>query len=709
MVTLSNVPADSRPDVYFTVLGPVRLFRDGRELAVGPGQEQAVLAMLLARAGHPISVGTLIDAVWSNDPPASAMNVIQRSVGRIRRLLEPDLPHRASGQWLLRSGNSYRLVLDEAESDLLRFRALVRRARETTHPVRATVLRTEALALWDGPCAADIESSVEASTGFRAIDAERSQVAIQAAEVAAAFTGADPSYELLRVLRAAVAGDPLNELLHAAVSRCLTAAGHRAEALGLIQQLRQRLADDLGIGPGPALRQAYLDVLRSDDLPMQVPATVRPAMVPAELTTFSGRTAEIEHIDAAVADRPDAAIVVVHGMGGVGKTTLAVRWARGNAHRFPDGELFVDLRGFGPEGRPIPPAEAMVPLLIALGVPAAEVSPNADERFALYRSILDRKRVLLIVDNARDEEHVRPLLPPGRGSLTLVTSRSRLTGLVTAQGAVPVALGVLPAEDARAILRRRLRARLSPDDRVALDEIVVHCDGLPLALSVVAARPLKTPSFSARRIADQLHATAARLSVVDGRNVGLRATLRWSYDALSRPAQRAVRLAAVHRGFEGSLQLTASVCGLPLDEAQRITDELIDVRFLEQPSPGRYQAHDLVGLFSYEMCLEGETELTRRAARGRLLSCYLFSLLAAAATITGEPGPPAEPEPRVNPLTFDDPATVREWFAVERPQIVLTLDDLGKHPPGSWEADQFDTLAGALARLEAVLASLPVR
>ncbi|MFI5959138.1 BTAD domain-containing putative transcriptional regulator [Cryptosporangium sp. NPDC051539] len=709
MVTLSNVPAESRPEVYFTVLGPVRLFRNGGELAVGPGQEQAVLAMLLARAGNPISVATMIDAIWSDAPPASAMNVIQRSVGRIRRLLEPGLPHRASGQWLLRSGNSYRLVLDENECDLLRFRALVRRAKETTHPLKATVLRTEALALWDGTCAAGVESSVEAATVFRAIDAERSQVAIQAAEVAAAFTGAVPSYDLLRVLRAAVAADPLNELLHAALIRCLTAAGHRAEALGLIQFLRQRLADELGIGPGPALRQAHLDVLRSDDLPMQVPATVRPAMVPAELTTFSGRTAEIEHIDASVADRPDAAIVVIHGMGGVGKTTLAVRWARGNAHRFPDGELFVDLRGFGPEGRPIPPAEAMVPLLNALGVRAAEVSPNADERFALYRSILDRKRVLLIVDNARDEEHIRPLLPPGRGSLTLVTSRSRLTGLVGAQGAVPVALGALPVPDARAILRRRLRVSLSEDDKAAVDEIVAQCGGLPLALSIVAARPLKDPSLTPRTVADEMRASASRLRVLDGRDAGVRATLRWSYEALSPPARRAVRLAAVHRGFEGSLHLTASVCGIPLEEAQRLTDELIGVRFLDEPSPGRYQAHDLIGLFSFEMCMEDETDASRRAARGRLLSCYLASLAAASATVGGEIGPLDPPEPGVTPLTFDDAATVRDWFAVERPQIVLTLDDLGKHPPGSWEADQFDTLAGALSRLEAVLAALPVR
>ncbi|MFG1927773.1 BTAD domain-containing putative transcriptional regulator [Cryptosporangium sp. NPDC048952] len=692
--------SETRPAVYFTVLGPVRLFRNGEELTVGPGQEQAVLALLLARAGHPISVGTLIDALWGDDPPASAMNVIQRSVGRIRRLLEPELPHRATGQWLLRTGNAYRLVLNENECDLLHFRALVRRARETTHPLRATVLRTEALALWDGRAAAGIETSVEATTVFRAIDAERSQVAIQAAEVAAAYSGAEPSYELLRVLRAAVAADPLNELLHAALTRCLTAAGHRAEALGTIQTLRQRLADELGIGPGPALRQAHLEILRSDDQAMQVTPTVRPAMVPAELATFSGRAAEIERIDDFAADRPDAAIVVIHGMGGVGKTTLAVRWARANAYRFPDGELFVDLRGFGPEGRPIPAGEALLPLLTALGVPADEMPASVDERVALYRSLLDRRRVLLVVDNARDEEHVRPLLPPGPGSLTVVTSRSRLTGLVVAQGAMPVALNVLSDAEARAMLVRRLRM---PVDGAAVDEILGFCGGLPLALSIVAARLLTDPSLTPRDVADQMRASASRLTVLEGGDVGVRATLRWSYEALSSLGQRAVRLAGVHRGYEGSMQLTASVCGVSMAEAQRVTDELIDVRLLDQPSPGRYRAHDLICLFSYEMCMEGETEASRREARGRLLGCYRASLAAAAAVISGDARLVETFEPGVTPMAFDDPTQARTWLAAERPQLLLTLDDLGKHPPGAWEADQYDELAASLAHLESLL------
>jgi hypothetical protein len=224
-----------------------------------------------------------------------------------------------------------------------------------------------------------------------------------------------------------------------------------------------------------------------------------------------------------------------------------------------------------------------------------------------------------------------------------------------------------------------------------------------LALSVVAARLLTRPTLTLREVADGMRAGASRLGVSEGGDAGVRTTLRWSYEALSPPAQRAFRLAAVHRGFDGSIELLASICDISLLEAQQISQELMDVRLLDQPSPGRYQAHDLVRLFSSEMCAEGEDDSSRQEARARLLGCYRASLAAATSLISGDPRPLEPAAPGVVPMRFDDAMRARKWFAVERPQIVLTLDDLGKHQPGEWEAEHYGRLADALSNLEAAL------
>ncbi|WP_342787034.1 AfsR/SARP family transcriptional regulator [Streptomyces tailanensis] len=572
--------------VWFAVLGSVRVRRAGVEPALGGPQERALLALLLARAGQPVTVSEIVDVLWGRRPPDSAVNVIRRHIGSLRRLFEPGLPNRAVGRWLVRDAGGYRLVADGDSLDLLRFRRLRDEARRAAaageSPERVVELLTEALALWRGPVGAGLAAEIRERAGFGAVDHER-LAAVR--EVADAALRAGVPGVVLPVLQETAADNPLDEPLLARLILTLAATGREAEALHTYRAARARLADELGMDPGPELRDAHRTVLHgsapeySSPSPASMPP---PAQLPHELPTFTGRRAELDEVLALLTDdgagagggeprpadrptdvdRPTDTVVIsaIGGMAGIGKTTLAVHWAHRIADRFPDGQLYVNLRGFDPSGAVMGAGEAVRVFLDALGVPPERVPHGVDAQAALYRSLLAGRRFLVLLDNARDTDQVRPLLPGTPGCLTIVTSRHQLSGLVSAHGAHTLTLRPLDAEQAWSFLERRLGAgRLVGEDR-AVAEIAALCAGLPLALACVAARAAAHPGFALSAIAAELRAAHGSLDAFSrtdsSANVG--AVFSRSLGAVSSEAARVFRLLAVHPGPDFSVPATAA-------------------------------------------------------------------------------------------------------------------------------------------------------
>ncbi|MEU6372092.1 BTAD domain-containing putative transcriptional regulator [Streptomyces sp. NPDC046909] len=721
----------------FAVLGEIRVWRDGTEVDPGPPLRRTLLALLLARAGSPVALPDIVDALWADRPPAHAVNMVHRHVGELRRLLEPGLPQRAEGGLLLRGGGGYRLLAPPDSVDLLLFRRLVARAREHGEVGQVVGAYAEALALRRGR-AAGCPARAPAHPVFTELDREYDAVVREAAEVALRGGLAD---HVLPALAESAARHPLDEGLQALLVRALTATGRRAEALDVFRATAGRLADELGVDPGPELSaaraQARADAdpgpegsswggapagpeppaahadtgdrpsahpdtadhssVRPDapDRPSVRPDTsdhasghlddapahpaVTPAQLPPSLPVFVGRAPELNRLralldDAATEGGGAASTVVIStiiGPAGIGKTALAVRLAHEAADRFPDGQLYVDLRGFDPGALPTRPEDAVRGFLAALGVPAARVPEGLDAQAALFRSLAAGRRLLVLLDNARDAAQVRPLLPGTPGCLVLVTSRSRLGGLVSADGAHPVTLGTLAPDEAREALALRIgAARVAAEPR-ATEEIVRLCARLPLALAVVAARAADRPTFPLETLAEQLRAAQGGLEAFRGDDpaIDVRAVFSWSYDALGPSAARMFRLLALHPGPELTVHAGAALAGEPVPRARALLRELADAHLVAERTPGRYACHDLLRTYAGELVRATESEDARRASLRRLLDHFLHTAHAAALLfdppiLVIDPVAPAEPPPRPQPLADEKAALA--WFSTER-------------------------------------------
>ncbi|GGP55436.1 AfsR/SARP family transcriptional regulator [Saccharothrix coeruleofusca] len=635
----------------------MRGWADGAELALGPPQQQAVLALLLTGGGRPVPLSHLVDALWPVDPPTSAANVVHRYVGALRRLIEPDLPRRATGRWLLPVAGGYQPVVDADSLDLLRFRELVRRAggRE---PREALALLVEALELWQGPVAAGITGEVRSGPQFVAVEHERVVAARRAAALAADLGEAQV---VLPALRSAAREHPLDEALHADLMLALAASGAQAEAIEVYEALRARLAEELGLDPGEVLRAAHRSVLGP------APLSVRPAQLPRPLDAFVGRREQSEAVERAIAD--GERLIAVTGMAGVGKTTFAVRLAHRVADRFPDGLLYANLRGYHPGEPAVKPAVQLREFLHALGVRPGDVPEGEQGRSALLRSLLDGRRVLVLLDNARDAEQVRPLLP-GAGCLAVVTSRDDLAGLVATHNARPVRLDVLDPASARQLLARRLGARRVEAEEAAVDTIIAACARLPLALAVVAARAATRPTFALAALAEDLADAREGLDALSAGDVTLdvRAVFSWSYDALSTDAARLFRLLPLAPGADIGVAAAAALLGASPARARRLLTELTGVHLLDEHTPGRYALHDLLRVYATELTHTHDTPGERDAAITGVLGHYLHTAVAAAMAMSPDrvPIPLDPPPPTARPTAFADADRAVGWLAAER-------------------------------------------
>ena len=401
------------------------------------------------------------------------------------------------------------------------------------------------------------------------------------------------------------------------------------------------------------------------------PAPAVPAQLPLAIRGFAGRAAELDALDAAAGsrgERPAATLVVtISGTPGVGKTTLAVHWAQRISPRFPDGQLYVNLGGFGPDPA-MAPATAIRGFLDAFGVPPARMPTGAEAQAALYRSLLARRRVLVVLDNARDVEQVRPLLPGGAGCLAVVTSRTQLVGLVAAEGAHPLVLDRLTAAEAIDVLARRLGARRVAAEPKAVRDIVALCARLPLALSIVAGRAAVRPDLALASLAERLGTTRGRLDE-------LSTVFSWSYRSLRPPVARMFRLLGLHPGPRFGVTAAASLAGVPVTQAECLLDELAGAHLAVEDDRGRFAMHDLLRGYAAGCAAEEEGDGERRDAVHRVLDFYLRSADGAARMINPHRSAVPLPAPRdeVVPDAPGDRESAMGWFADGYPAVLAAV------------------------------------
>ncbi|GAB3000896.1 AfsR/SARP family transcriptional regulator [Saccharothrix stipae] len=612
----------SKSGLEFGVLGPLQVLADGRQLVIGRKGMRGLLAMLVLEANRVVPIDEIVDSLWADEPPATARTIVHGYVSRLRRMLEQADP--AGSARILTTPPGYQLSVDPWRLDFHRARQLVSSARGKPAPIRAQLLR-ESLGLWRGQVLADVPGDPVTT------DLEELRLAAVEERIEAELE-LGRHLELVGELRQLVNEYPFRERLVGHMMRALYRSGQRADALEAYQRFHRRVVDELGIDPGPGLRVLHEQVLRDDPAlsspgfaePALVPprpGVVVPAQLPAAASGFIGRDEELAWLDRLCDARDLAAttIAVVNGAAGIGKSELAVTWGHRRAEQFPDGLLFASLNGFAPDRDPVEPAEVLARFLLALGVPADGVPRDLDDRVGLYRSVLAKRRVLVVLDDAWDPEHVRLLLPPGAGSVVLVTSRRRLESLVVSNGARMLTLDTLSEEEAIRLVDEVVGKPLSDQEPAAVRMLVELCGNLPLALRIAAAKLVFSPEWTVEALVAQLSDDAARLRTLDlaDTGVGVERALAVSYRNLPPELAETFRAAGLVPGRWVSPHAIAAVCDIDLGTAAARLADLADAHLLVEQWRGGFVLHDLVRLYA-----RGVVEDRERGLR-RLMEHYL--------------------------------------------------------------------------------------
>ncbi|HEY3870030.1 MAG TPA: BTAD domain-containing putative transcriptional regulator [Actinocrinis sp.] len=670
------------------MLGPLLIEHEDVGITLPAGKQRALLAALLAQPNRVVSYDALADILWPADPPPSVRVTTRNYVRRLRDGLGP-----AVGARIVTRHPGYLIEIGEDEYDLLAFGRLCDRGQSA---VRNEQWRAgfevfdEALALWRGEPFCDVSSEALRDSQLSHLTELRLK-ALESRFEAGLRLGEDD--DLIATLRRLTGEHPVRERFHAQLMLALYRTGRQGEALAAYQSARRALVDELGIEPGAELQRLHERILAGDTELAAAPAPsskkpdalsdpkdaaagagpVVPRQLPASVRHFAGRADELKALSelAGPAARPAGSVVIatICGSAGIGKTALAVHWAHEHADRFPDGQLYVDLRGFDPTGAPLTVAAAVRRFLDALKVAPARIPADLDGQIDLYRTLLADRRMLVVLDNARDSEQARPLLPGAVGCLVLATSRDQLAGLVAVEGAVPLGLGLLPLDEARVLLANRLgldRVAAWPE---AVDELIELCARLPLALGIAAARAALRPAYPLSLLVEDLRDAGGRLSALDTGDVAasVRAVFWWSYRTLRPAAARMFRLLGLHPGPEISAAAAASLAGISGGEARRLLDELTAAHLLAEQVPGRYSFHDLLRAYAAEQADEQDAEDERRAALHRGFDHYLHSAHAARRLLY--PGwrtiELAEYRGGVTPEGFADRDDALAWYDAE--------------------------------------------
>lgn len=598
--------------MQFHVLGPVRLSVAGLIIAVGEPRQQAVLAALLLEPGHVVTIDTLVDRVWGEFPPRQARRSLQAHITRIRRALERAEP---GGSRLTREAGGYRLNIQPDQVDLFRFR----RAWNTGDHV---ALRTS-LDLWQGEPLAGLRGDW-VDRVRRTLRQEHADAVVAWAEAEIRAGNAAATTTRLTEL---AEDHPLNESAAAMLIRAFHVMGRTAAALARYDRIRRALRDELGIAPGPALSAAHEAVLRPDPPRPAAPPPPVPAQLPADVVAFTGRGDELTELDRLVADAGrEPLLVCLTGTAGAGKTATAVHWAHRVRDRFPDGQLYLDLRGYDPE-QPVSPADALAGLLTALLPSGVEIPLTVADRAARFRTEVAARRMLVLLDNAATVEQVRPLLPGTASCVVVVTSRDSLTGLVALHGARRMVLDQLPGADALALLRRLVgpRVDVEPDAAVALVE---RCARLPLTVRLAAELAACRPAAPLAGLVDELGADQRTLDLLSGgddQRAAVRSVFSWSLRQLSAEATRAFALLGSHPSPTFDATVLAALADCAVDQARNMLDILVRAH-LVQSAPDRYVMHDLLKTYAAETRQAGNDHAARDRVGGYHLAATATSM-----------------------------------------------------------------------------------
>ncbi|SOB85569.1 AfsR/SARP family transcriptional regulator [Streptomyces sp. 1331.2] len=699
--------------IRFRLLGPMAAHRDEEGLVVGSPLQQAMMAALLLRDGRAASAGELIEAVWGPTAPASASAMLRTYAWRWRKALERD---RSAPVVLTSVGDGYRTVLPAENVDAVRVESLAAAALAATrkaedHP-RARQLLDEALDLWYGEPLAGIPGPL----------AEQHRARLEDLRISLLEEKCGLDLELgvpgraVPVLRELNADHPLRERPYVLLMRGLYQSGRQADALAVFERVRRLLAAELGIDPGPELRAMHQRILRNDPslLPAAppepepsvtartatgtAPAVPVPAQLPADIADFTGREDELAALHTALgkavqdtAGHTVLPIAAISGMGGVGKTTVALRVAHRLRAGFPDGQLYADLRGDQP--KPAQPGVLLVSFLTALGVAPGAVPETLEDRSRLFRSLLDGRRVLILLDNARDAAQVRPLLPGSARCAVLVTSRTRLFGLATA---VQVDLDVFSVDEATGML-----AQAAGDDRIDADpaaagELIRYCGRLPLAIRIVASRLASRPSWSVARLADRLAAEQHRMSELQIGDLAVASAFEWGYRQLTPEQATAFRVVAAVSRPDIGVPVAAVVLGVEQRRAEDLLEALVDAGMVSETHAGRYRYHELLRVFASQLT-EPDDAVDSATALSRQLDFLLATATAAfQQVVPGDPIGSALRTPALAGLRFDTPRAAARWVGEEFDTAIAAMQ-AATAPDGS--AQDLRTAADLLIAL----------
>lgn len=667
----------------FTVLGPVSVADADSAWALPRSQARAVLGFLLLHTGQVVSADLLVEALWAGAEPRTGRNQVQAAVSAIRQQL------RALGEpnVLTTDAFGYRLSVARDQLDLLIFEDSVWQAHALIqdHPEQAVKALRTALALWQGPPLSGATGAYIESARRRLDDQRLSAIEDLVDQELALGNHQVVIGEFRPILDA----NPLRERLCHQLMLALYQTGRQAEALDLYHELRQQLGEDHGINPSLELRGLAEAILsdkpipavsrpRQTEPPVEAPAERIPRQLPPTVGHFCGRDRELAVLTEAAAPGSDAHATVVTGAPGVGKTALAVQWAHQVARRYPDGQVFVDLRGHLP-AEALHAAAVMTKTLGSLSVPPDRIPADPVELADLYRLVMHDRRVLIVLDNAHSADQVRLMIPPNKQSALVVTSRNRLAGLAVSNAVVTVGLDVLDTEHALQLLRRMVGDLRINRELVESHQLVELCGSLPLALRLAAARLAAAPRRTVAGVTADLRVARLATLSVDQRTPSIRAVFATAYESVDASARGGFRLCGVCPGRTVSVELAAAVADTTPAVVRPVLDGLAMVNLVNQISDRRFALHDLLKMYAAERAQVDETADSRHSAVRRLIAWYLAVADSANRLLYPTRDRVTGIDAELPPAPFHTPLEAVEFLRTERLNLLPAARLIASH------------------------------
>ncbi len=664
--------------VEIKLLGPVAALVDGSPISLGGPIRQAVLAVLAMRAPEVVQPDELISLVWGDAAPSSAAGNMQTYVSSLRRALEPNRSQDQPPGLLMRAGGGYQLRLPPGTVDIQEFSRLADEGFQAAADGRlddAAASLHAALSKWRGEPLSGVHGPFAQAQRNSCIE-HRLNVLESWARV---LLELGRPAEVVAALREPAATNPMRERLAAYFIQALHQCCLDDEARAHYELVERELGERFGVTPAAELSSLLADI--TDDQNAAPASDRAPTHLPPDVRSFTGRQAELARMQGfARAPAGSPRLIVLHGAGGSGKTALAVRFGMEVADRFPDGRFYVDLRGFAPGGELPSTGAAAGALLRAVGAQADRIPAHDGARVAYLRTLLTGKRALIVLDNARDAEQVRPLLPGTDGCLTIVTSRRRLRELAVSEGALRLPVDVLAESEAVALLGEIIGHRRIAAEPAAAIELVRHCGSIPLPLRIVAERAALRSRRDLAELVAELTEAQRRLDVLSAGedSTSLRAVFSWSYAALAPENARMFRLLGGFPGPDISVPMAAAMAGCADRDAERAIRALQEAHLLEERTAGYYRLHDLLRAYAQERFELDEPEEAKKTALHRLVGWYLYGAQAADILLSPQPrapGPPMEPlSEAVTPPKFTHQRMAAEWCEAELPNLLAVIE-----------------------------------